>query len=531
MPILKTTLPASWDEGWFGSPVVFDLDGDGANEIIAARHSVLYVWDAAGKPVWRAAVGKEGTTDEVHGSDRQYAGPVVGDLDGKGKGEIAIAYGTHIAVYDYRGKLLPGWPATFAGPAGEIRSLAAADLDQDGRMEILAVKSATGPTTIAYALDGTIVPGWPQAKDCEKCNEYGGFNQNVGAADLDGDGMPEVVATFDAAYIGIMHPDGKPMAADAAFAKAGPWASSIPMFHDLALAQQGWGADGLDRDEFTDSPPTFADIDGDGKPEIILYSNHEKAGDTTALGNCLWVLHADMTRAKGFETPRCSDAPIFTGYYNNIVETAPAPAVANLSGDAKPEIVVASNDGNMRGYGSDGALLWKYAYDAAGEPWIMASEPAIGDLNNDGILEIVFTTYSVEQGISHLTILDNQGRMQRKAVLANRGAMGAPTLADVDGDHKIDIVIGLKDVVGGGSGGVQVWTVASAGGTPGPWPTGRGSYLRTGQMSGPVNPAGGLRTARLRAPKSGSAGFDALGIPAAHRRKSSPRLILAPLPR
>jgi hypothetical protein len=31
-------------------------------------------------------------------------------------------------------------------------------------------------------------------------------------------------------------------------------ASSVPMFHDIALAKQGWGNDGTDRDEFTDLP-------------------------------------------------------------------------------------------------------------------------------------------------------------------------------------------------------------------------------------------------------------------------------------
>lgn len=47
-PELKKTLPASWDENWFASPVVFDLDADGKNEIIASRHSVLYVWKMEG---------------------------------------------------------------------------------------------------------------------------------------------------------------------------------------------------------------------------------------------------------------------------------------------------------------------------------------------------------------------------------------------------------------------------------------------------------------------------------------------------
>ena len=538
LPVLKTTLPASWDESWFGSPAVWDLDGDGANEVIAARHSVVYVWNAKGELTWRAAAGSNGTLDEVHGNARQYAGPVVGDFDGKGKGEIAIAYGNQVAVYDHTGKVMPGWPQTFPGTAGEIRSLTAADLDKDGQLEIVAVQSGTGPTTMAFTLAGTAVPGWPQSKGCEKCNEYGGYNQNVGAADLDGDGKPEVVATFDMCYVGIMHPDGQPFASNSAFAPAGPWASSIPMFHDLALAQQGWGEDGKDRDEFTNSPPAFADVDGDGKPEVVLYSNHEKAGDTTGLGNCLWVLHPDMTRAKGFEKPFCSDAPIFSGYFNNVVETVPAPAIANLTGDARPEIVVPSSDGTIRGYSPDGAELWKYTYDVAGEPWIMASEVVIGDLNKDGSPEIVFTTYSVDHFVSHITILDAAGRMQRKASLDKRGAMGAPTLADVDGDQKLDIVISLKDVVGGGAGGVQVWTVESAGDAQPAWPTGRGNFLRTGKGSGPATPVHVLRPAQKRRRAAGEQGrpgpgrpwFDLLGIRPGDAGKALPRLLFAPIP-
>lgn len=535
LPVLKTTLPASWEESWFGSPAVYDLDGDGTREIIAARHGLILVWSSQGELAWRAVAGSPGTLDDVHGPTRQYAGPVVGDLDGNGKGEIAIAYGNKVAVYDYEGKLLAGWPQTHPGPAGEIRSLAAADLDKDGRLELVAVKSGEGPAVMVWSLDGEAATGWPQTRDCEACNEYGGFNQNVGVADLDGDGKPEVVATNDAAFLGIFHADGKPFAADTSF--KGPWSSSVPLFHDLALAQQGYGPDSLDRDELTNSPPVFADLDGDGKPEIILYSHREKAGDTAAYGNCLWVLKPDMRRLPGFETPICSDAPIFTGHWNNVVETAPIPSVANLVGDARPEIVVPSSDGNIRCYSAEGVELWKYAYDKDGEPWIMASEAVIGDLNQDGKPEVVFTTYSVDHFVSHLTILDRDGRMQRKVVLDKRGAMGAPTLADADGDGKLDILISLKDVVGGGSGGVQIWTLESAGANAPLWPTGRGNYLRTGMAGGSETPTALIRPrARFRTgPATGSgAWFDLLGVRKDGARKDAdrpgPRLLFRPAP-
>ena len=59
--------------------------------------------------------------------------------------------------------------------------------------------------------------------------------------------------------------------------------------------------------------------------------------------------------------------------------------------------------------------------------------------------------------------------------------MSAPTLADVDKDGKVEIVISLKDALGGTKGGVQIWKVASALNNTIEWLTGRGNYLRTGE--------------------------------------------------
>jgi hypothetical protein len=478
-PTLRLTLPASWDENWFGSPAVFDLDGDGHQEIIAGRHSVLYVWSSAGSLLWRAPVGESASSPNDHGSSRQYAAPVVGDLDNDGKGEIAIAYSNKVAVYRHNGLLMPGWPRTFPGTDGEIRSLAADDLDHDGKMEILALKTYTGPVTMVWRINGGDFPGWPQVTDCPECNEYGGYNQNIGSADLDGDGTPEVVSTYDCCYIGIMHADGSPLAANPMF--EGTYASSVPMFHVIDLAIQGWGADGNDRDEFTDSPPVFGDLDNDGKPEIILYADHERAGEYVNRGNSLWALNPDMTRVEGFETPLVSGAPLYTGYEDNIVQVAPAPALGQLEGDPRPEIVVPSYDGHMYCYSPDGAPLWSYRFDSGGSPFIGASGAAMGDLDHDGSPEVVFTTYSTSNHVSNLIVLNAAGKALHVIPIQGRGSMSPPTLADVDGDGKIEIVISLKDALGSGLGGVQIWDVPSAVSGLLPWPTGRGSLLRNGR--------------------------------------------------
>ena len=481
-PALRATLPASWDENWLGSPAVYDLDGDGAMEIVAGRHSVLYVWGADGALRWRAPVGESASSPNDHGESRQYASPVVGDLDGDGDGEIAIAYDVQVAVYDHEGNLLAGWPAAFPGAADgdEIRSLAAADLDGDGVQELLAVKTSEGPVTNVWTIDGQVAPGWPQIQPetCPDCGEYGGYDQNIGAADLDGDGVPEVVSTYDCSYIGIARADGSPYPANAMF--SGAYVNNVPMFHDLALAIQGWGDDGEDRDEFTDSPPVFADLDADGLPELVLYSDHERAGEYVNRGNCLWAVEADLSRVPGFEWPICSGGPLYTGYQDNIVQVAPVPAVGNLLGDDRPEIVVPSYDGYLRCYGPDGVLAWDYAFDSPGGDFIGASGAAIADLSGDGRPEVVFTTYSIAGDVSKLVILDAGGNEIRAVPISGRGSMGPPTIADVDGDGDLEIVLSLKDTLGGELGGVQIWDVAGSAGNCIEWPTARGGNLRAG---------------------------------------------------
>ncbi|MBD3243266.1 MAG: hypothetical protein GF331_21935 [Chitinivibrionales bacterium] len=479
-PVPRVTLPASWDENWFASPAVYDLDNDGAAEIIASRHSVLYVWDTAGTLLWRAPVGENASSGNDHGSSRMYCSPAVGDLDGDGMGEIAIAYSYRAAVYEHDGMLKAGWPRPFPGATDEIRSIAAADIDNDTRHEILVVKTSHGPVTMVWDIDGSAVPGWPQADDAEGKNDFGGYNQNIGAADLDRDGYPDIVSTYDICHIGVFRPDGSSWLADTMF--AGTYASSVPLFHDIELAKQGWGPDGNDRDELTDSPPAFADMDNDGRPEIVVFSDHELAGEYRNRGNSLWVLNPDMTRVPAFAQPLTTGMPLYTGYEENIVQVAPAPCIAPIAG--QPHVVVPSYDGFLRCYAPDASVLWRVQFDVTGGAFIGCGEAVAGDLNGDGAVELVFTTYSTMESVSHLVILGCDGALLHRVPIEGRGSMAAPTLADVDGDGVLEIVVSLKDHLGGGLGGVQVWDVPSATAGPLPWPTGRGNYCRTGEPSG-----------------------------------------------
>ena len=493
-PVLRATLPGSWDENWLASPAVADIDGDGKPEIIAARHSVLYVWRNDGTLYWKAAFGYSASSSPAHGTTRMWPSPVIGDFDGDGKLEIAVAggfesnLGINLCLYDYKGQVRPGWPVKFGDI--EVRSIAAADVNGDGVLEILVNKTGTGPATAVYKANGTLLTNWPQVNSscnppspAEPCWDFGGYNQNIGAGDLDGDGIDDVISTYDAIGFGVFWGNGKPFPTAPEFSDR--VITSVEAYHDLALSLQGWGTG--DRSEFTSSPPVVADLLGNGEMKIILAGDHEHTLSTANKGTEVWVLNRDLRRPAGWEWPKDTGMPLGgSGDLGaNIVPTMPSPSVADLDGTTGLEIVVPGYDGIIHAFRPDGTVYWTYAFSTVAIPYTGASEALIADLNGDGVPEVVFTTFSsgspgVPDKTPNLIILSNTGVLLHKVPLAGRGSMAAPTIADIDGDGRPELIISLKDAVGGNSGGVQIWDLPGAATNCLLWNTGRGGLLRQG---------------------------------------------------
>ncbi len=479
-PVLKTTLKDRWQEAWQASPAVADLDGDGVNEVVVARADQLVIWSPEG-----AVKAKVPT-----GAGRIWSSPVVGDLRPEPGLEIAFAAGNKLFVVDAAGAVMSGFPVTWVS---ELRSLAAGDLDGDGALELVVAPADGGKAgdvmNAWHAADGAKVAGFPPIKSgtsgCDaKCYIAGCYDQNVALGDLDGDGKADIVVGHDNAYASFHRGDGLAFDANPMFkAKKTP---GVRYLHDLSLAIQGWADDEETalQAHFTNTAPSLADVDGDGVLDVILLGSVQNAAQTDRLkGVGLWVLHRDASRLAAWQEP--FHAPDYlAGLWDfdgtNIVGATNQVAVAELDPSPGPELVFAGFDGRIHGVSAARVELWATAYTS--DPSVLTGGVAIADLSGDGRPEVVFATYSPDQGKGELIVLGPSGAVLHRVPLPRRGAMPVPTIADVDGDGALEIVVSLKDAEDKVES-VQLYTVAGSAPNCMPWPTGRGNLLRDGRAN------------------------------------------------
>lgn len=305
-------------------------------------------------------------------------------------------------------------------------SVAVADVNGDGKLDLLVANSCTTSTNCT---DGTVAVllgnGDGTFQTAVTYDSGAPFATGIAVADVNGDGTPDLlVADFCASSsncngaVAVLLGNGDGTFQTAVIYDSGGY---------LAVAVAA------------------ADVNGDGKPDLIV--TNECTSYNSVCTNNLGLVGVLLGNGDGtFQTA------VTYGTGGNLSDGL---AVADVNGDGKPDVIVASCPGCTNPYGLVGVLLGNgdgtfqaaVTYSSGG---YAAFAVAVADVNGDGKPDLLVTNDCANNNCNPKSdgfvgvLLGNGDGTFRTAVMYDSGAQDAlgVAVADVNGDGIPDVLVG-----------------------------------------------------------------------------------------
>lgn len=344
-----------------------------------------------------------------------FASPVLADLDGDGKLDIIQAgLDGYMHAWSYRGTELPGFPVEVrdqnGGTEGDhllttrgrlIATPAVGDVDHDNQLEILSGSNEIYENSTvgrAYLIKSTgkpanglwsdaFKPGWPIALSglyLDVLPYVGRGNpDNPLIADIDGDGQPELFTHVVTTAAKAFNAQGQQVLQT----------NTSPSQNSVGTSKQGY-------DVIAVNSGAVADLDGDGLMEYVDGTVAALDLATGASGGkrhdydhqvTAWAVGHALKNLRDHNTPGVAQAPMLKAFpqLTTDYQFLTNYVVADITGDGRPEIISGNGGYLITAFDADGLI--PTGWPKLTGYWNMAT-PAVGDIDGDGYLDVVVTS-------------------------------------------------------------------------------------------------------------------------------------------
>jgi Concanavalin A-like lectin/glucanases superfamily/Bacterial Ig domain/FG-GAP-like repeat/Regulator of chromosome condensation (RCC1) repeat/Immunoglobulin domain/IPT/TIG domain len=433
---------------------VRDIDGDGRPDLLVANSgdgtvSILHNTGVAGSLTTNSFAPK---IDIITGS--RCSGVAVRDLDGDGKPDVMTANALSNTTSLLRNVSSPGSiafaPKVDFPTANYPMHVVPVDLDGDGKLDLVIGSGPNGQAVSVYRNTGTAGSITTSSFAPSVDFDAGGWANDVAIGDLDGDGKPDIAAVTQLpSHLSIF----KNTSAPGSFA-----ANSFAPRVDFS---SGWNPNGI----------AIGDLDGDGRPDMIfcnsydntisIYQNIVPFGSSTQSTVPVISSFAPLSGTNGtivtISGNNFSPTPSNNIVYFGAVRAGVLSATTNsLSVTVPPSATFAPVTVTVNGLTAYSGVPFLPTFSGVVSNNSLSLAPrldlpasdgpgfvAFADLDGDGKPDLLVcsgSSVSIYQNISTNGTV-TAGSFAPRVDLTPPSGLDAMTVADVDGDGKLDIVL------------------------------------------------------------------------------------------